>query len=69
MGPSIVLPSQVRPCKDKHSVLLDLFVNYGREKAFSIGSMCQFHKLLFFVTDSVANKLECMYRKVYLKLA
>jgi hypothetical protein len=63
MGPSIV-PSQVRPCKDKHSGLLDLFANYDREKAFSIGSMCQCHKLLFFVADSVANKLDRMSRKV-----
>jgi len=49
------------PARDKHSSLLRKFVNYGRKKFYDIGPWCRRKEPFFFVTDSLAKKLECLY--------
>ncbi len=60
MGKLLVLPANVRLdwkvfARRKHSSLFGLVVSNEEKKFYNIDSWCQYYKLLFFVTDSLAK--------------
>ncbi len=59
LAPGLTCKHQIRlesPARDKHSSLLDTFVNYVRKKFYNIGLWVLYYKLF----TNVPNELECL---------